>query len=998
MGLLDNYFKNDALYRQKYGTKCIFLIQCGSFFEVYGVKGSDGKFVTSSIENFSKVCDMAIAAKCSPGKAKKKQQTYKGQKVFMAGFSGIETLDKYVIRLTQNGYVVPVWTQDEKVKTMRSEFKIFTPGTCFELGNNNNITNNSMCIWLEKKGQTLLNKNPMILCGMSTIDIYTGCTQIFEFKERYFHSPTTYDEIERFYSTHHPTEIIFIHNCEEAMVDEIINFAAIECPTIHKISSENTESLYFEQLRNCQKQIYQKELLEQFYTIKDYDNFYESQQFREYPMATISFCFLLNFISQMQPELVNKMQIPIFNNRNDRLILANHSSKQLNLVNNSNYMGRYSSVESFLNRCKTAMGRRKIKQQLLNPTTDSHYLKREYAIIQYVKDTFVDFEKMTHGISQICDFERLYRKFALKKAVPAELIHFLNNLKYIKTLDKELQNDELLKKYISQPNLSLSNKKFGKTIEKNIRTSVASRISTHSFDENIFKRGIYPDLDVVAAEYTTINEKLECARCYIESILSKYEKKKKNAQYVKEHSTEKKGLYFEITNRRSLLLKNALKEEKMENKILSYRPSYKDERKRTMNLDIGKISFKTGTSSNKRIESPILNKLYIDQLQAKERMRKKLKEVYHKFLDSLLHYKEEMEELIRFVVKIDLLYTKAKLAIDFNYCCPKIDETKDKSFLEAVNMRHILIEHLQHHEIYVPNDISLGNGDQDGILLYGTNAVGKSSLIKSIGICVVMAQAGFFVPCDRFSFKPYERLFTRILGNDNIFKGLSTFAVEMSELQVILRNAHHNSMVLGDEVCSGTETISAISIFLSALFTLKEKRSSFIFATHLHEITEFDYLRELEGVVLKHMGIHCDEHGIIIYDRKLKNGSGSNIYGLEVCKSLQMPQSFLEKAYSIRSEISPQNQSILTLSQSRYNSNKVKKNCELCGKDATDIHHMYPQKDATKKGHIGTFHKNHVANLMSICVECHKKQTKNQTKSKKKKTSDGYRSFVEIAN
>ena len=94
----------------------------------------------------------------------------------------------------------------------------------------------------------------------------------------------------------------------------------------------------------------------------------------------------------------------------------------------------------------------------------------------------------------------------------------------------------------------------------------------------------------------------------------------------------------------------------------------------------------------------------------------------------------------------------------------------DVSYLEAKDVRHVLIEHINKEEAYVPNDISL-NKDKNGILLYGTNAVGKSSLIKSIGISVILAQSGMFVPCSEFIYYPYKSIFTRILGNDNIFKG-----------------------------------------------------------------------------------------------------------------------------------------------------------------------------------------------------------------------------------
>ena len=103
------------------------------------------------------------------------------------------------------------------------------------------------------------------------------------------------------------------------------------------------------------------------------------------------------------------------------------------------------------------------------------------------------------------------------------------------------------------------------------------------------------------------------------------------------------------------------------------------------------------------------------------------------------------------------------------------------------------------------------------MLIYGTNGVGKSSINRSVGISVIMAQAGMFVACSTFTYKPYSALYTRILGNDNIFKGLSTFAVEMSELSAILKNGNQNTLILGDEVCSGTETSSAVSIFASAI-------------------------------------------------------------------------------------------------------------------------------------------------------------------------------------
>ena len=339
-----------------------------------------------------------------------------------------------------------------------------------------------------------------------------------------------------------------------------------------------------------------------------------------------------------------------------------------------------------------------------------------------------------------------------------------------------------------------------------------------------------------------------------------------------------------------------------------------------------------------------------------------------------------------------MVITKAYLAKKFNYCMPVIDNSAKQSFLRAKDIRHILIENLQEDETYVPNDIELGiDTKQNGMLLYGTNAVGKSSLIRSIGICVIMAQAGLFVPCSEFIYKPYKSIFTRILGNDNLFKGLSTFAVEMSELRTILNNATKNSLVLGDELCSGTETTSATSIFMAGIIQLHNRESSFIFATHFHEITNESRLKILTNLSFKHMAVYYDaKTDCLIYDRKLQYGPGISMYGLEVCKSLHLPNDFLELANNIRKERS-NDKSILSRQPTRYNRKKLKGKCERCGEEAVDVHHLVPQKLANKDGFIKTFHKNHKANIMNLCKSCHNKETKNNTKKRRTKTTKGMR-------
>jgi DNA mismatch repair protein MutS len=204
-----------------------------------------------------------------------------------------------------------------------------------------------------------------------------------------------------------------------------------------------------------------------------------------------------------------------------------------------------------------------------------------------------------------------------------------------------------------------------------------------------------------------------------------------------------------------------------------------------------------------------------------------------------------------------------------------------------------------------------------------------------------------------------------------------------------------NSMILGDELCSGTETVSATSIFVAGIQKLHACNSSFIFATHLHEIVEYEEITSLQNVHLKHMEVKYDrENDILVYDRKLKDGPGNSLYGLEVCKSLNLPLDFLEAANDIRLKYNPDGRSILSLKQSRYNANKLVSTCEKCGKNmGTEVHHLQYQADADKNGIIKTddsiFHKNNLANLMTLCEACHNEIHKSNTKQKRVKTTKG---------
>ena len=172
------------------------------------------------------------------------------------------------------------------------------------------------------------------------------------------------------------------------------------------------------------------------------------------------------------------------------------------------------------------------------------------------------------------------------------------------------------------------------------------------------------------------------------------------------------------------------------------------------------------------------------------------------------------------------------------------------------NMRHPLIERIQDELEYVGNDVKI---NKEGILLYGINASGKSSFMKAVGLNIIMAQSGMFVAAENMVYYPYKRIFTRISGMDNIYKGMSSFTVEMTELRNILQRCNKYSLVIGDEICCGTESISGIAIVSAGIDTLINKGVSFIFATHLHRLSTMDEITSLHNIQCWHLKVLFDE-------------------------------------------------------------------------------------------------------------------------------------------
>ena len=704
------------------------------------------------------------------------------------------------------------------------------------------------------------------------------------------------------------------------------------------------------------------------------------------------------------------------------------------------------------------MGRRKTYEQITAPTYDEQWLNREYRTIQEVLDINTQTPKfipeLRRNIGQIRDIEKICRQIILKRIYPSAIYSLYKSVQRIRQINIGLFPHPKILEYLStigQQNKTLiqgtKESEQGSHIESVCmdvlgfldRFFVVEKCkdvnSIATIDHTMIQPGVNKTLDVYVKEYVENMHRFHTIHTYLNNMMrGSNDFTSENSQFVKIHETEKSGASLQITKTRSAKLKSILasippppppqeqcQDSISRNRVLQITNNF--------SIPVDDIKFVSPSKTIDEITSPQIVEILHKISHLKIAIGKEVEVIYKSLLtrvESDLY--DKLENLVEYITYLDVLQNKAHIAREYNYCQPSIQSDKGDgddapSFFDIRELRHPLIEHIQQNEIYVTNDLALSYRDSAdglpkaqpssshikniptennrGILIYGTNAVGKTSFIRAVGLAVLMAQSGFYVPAAVFNYRPYKSIFSRIIGNDNLFKGLSTFAVEMSELRVILKYADQNSLILGDELCSGTEMESALSIFTTGLMDLYDKEATFLFATHFHEILEYDEIKEMQKgghLGVKHMAVHYDrELDNLIYDRKLTDGPGNRLYGLEVCKSLYLETDFLEQAYKIRNKYHPDARGGLTDQKAKYNARKIKGQCEMCNESmGEEVHHLIPQRGADKEGFIGHFHKNHPANLANICEKCHLYIHQNEKENPsieqiRKKTTTGYK-------
>jgi DNA mismatch repair protein MutS len=925
--IYDDYIAYCEKYCTQYGDKTVVLMEVGSFFELYAIDNPQEK-AGADIYSVSDLLNLQVSRK-----NKSIIENNRGNPL-LAGFPS-HALSKHSQCLVANGYTVVLVRQvTAPPNPQREVTEILSPAMQLQPSG---VEGNYLLVAMWDKYEDTSRREQYVV-GVAGVDVSTGATFVYEVASSAKDPNLSTDEFVRICQTYQPKELVLLGSSKIGSKDiqsleTLLGVRFDNGRSIHRIWSNALIGEYA-------KVAYQNMVMRRAYPDLGMLDPIDALHLERYDCARTAFVYMIQFGYEHNENVIRFLQAPKIYQCHGFCTLEYNSAVQLNVIASPG--GNEKPLMAWLNRCATAFGSRRFRERLLQPVTNAHELRRRYDEI----DSFLEkrkFEGIHQKMKDIMDLERMVRRMRLGTFAPTDwpgLDHSMRAIHYV----VEQCNPELLEEVCACMH----------AYKSMLDLDECAKYLLQDIRGNIFREGIFQDVDVVVGRWKMHWEALSDLACALERLGATNEA---NPACCRIEHNDRDGFYLTTTKRRWQAIEKQAGET-----IEMDRP-----------ISMADFSVKpiSATSSTLRIRHPWIDECSEHISKAAARIQQLVTYHYKEFLESFISkHRIHLERIIDVVAELDICVTNAKNAWDYNYTRPQVSDG-GTSHVSLRGMRHPILERILEREAYVPNDVQVGANGEHGILLFGINASGKSSLMKAVGLNVLMAQAGMFVAANAMDFVPYNHIFTRIASMDNIYKGWSTFTVEMLELKNILHRCDATSLVLGDELCSGTESVSALAIVSAGIHTLCQRGATFIFATHLHDLANIPLIRAMQGVSMQHMHIEIDASGAIVYDRKLRPGNGSSMYGLEVCKGLGLPAEFLKVAHEVRCDVQgicPEFQSTVA---SRYNSKVKLQECQVCGQQATETHHILQQKDAQKNGYIGHIHKDDAHNLVNLCEACH---------------------------
>lgn len=514
---------------------------------------------------------------------------------------------------------------------------------------------------------------------------------------------------------------------------------------------------------------------------------------------------------------------------------------------------REGTLISVLDKTKTAMGARLLKKWINAPLRKKEQIEKRLESVEDLYNNKGLRNNLQNEFKEIGDLERLISKVCTNRANPRELVYLKNSLRKVPLVKQLLdQSNSNVLKLINSKLLDLDD------VFEKVELAIVEEPPIALSDGGIIKPGYNAELDELRD--LSINAKSWIAN------LQKTERERSNIPSLKVSYNRVFGYYIEISNtHKSKVPENYIRKQTLVNCERYITPELKE------------------------YEDKILN--------AEENIGALEHQLFNEVRLSVANQAENIQKNAQLIGMLDCYLSLAECATEYGYVKPSIT---DSEIISIKDGRHPVVERiLNAGEKFTPNDYHMDNSDTQIIVLTGPNMAGKSVYLRQLGLIVLLAQIGSFVPAAEASIGIVDRIYTRVGASDNISAGESTFLVEMQETANILNNATSKSLILLDEIGRGTSTFDGLSIAWAITEYLHENpnvNAKSLFATHYHELNEMADIFPR----IKNFKVEVREYDDkVIFLHKVSSGGADHSYGIQVAQMAGLPEFVTSRAKEI---------------------------------------------------------------------------------------------------
>ena len=561
----------------------------------------------------------------------------------------------------------------------------------------------------------------------------------------------------------------------------------------------------------------------------------------------------VGYLNETQPRVAAVLSPPRFRPEGAAMPIDEMTRRNLELVESLAGGAGGRTLLDVVDRTLTPMGARLLRQWILAPLLDPAAIRLRLDVVEEMKEGSEVRREVRRQLREIRDLERLAVKIAAGRCSPRDLIALATSVGAVPGLLDEMSDDRapLLTRMLGEVDLLAD-------LVELVSASISPDTPVALADGGVICSGFNEELDELRATR-------EGAVDWIARLQAE-ERSRTGINSLKVGYNRVFGYYLEVSRAAADRV-----------------PSHFQRRQTLANAE--------------RYVTPELKEWEEKVLGADEKIVVLETAIFEEIRTTAASFTPRIQRLAAQVAQIDVLTGLAELAVRSDYVKPTISEEYGLTIRSG---RHPVVETMMPREEFIPNDVRLDD-EQRVIVLTGPNMAGKSTVLRQIGLIVLLAQIGSFVPAAEATVGVADRIFTRVGASDNLVRGRSTFMVEMTETGAILNAATGKSLILLDEIGRGTSTWDGLSVATAVTEYIHDRIGArTMFATHYHELTELS--ERLEGAVNYSVAVK-EEGDSIIFIRSLIQGGSDRSYGVEVARLAGLPAEVIERARSLLNEL-----------------------------------------------------------------------------------------------